>query len=294
MEATTVDILPVTTKFTLGDSITDEQKRFLEYYGFVHFESVASDDEIQTILSELDRIEAEWIGEKRRFVYGIPLFWGRDGRGQKFLQRFAFTSRFSSTISCFVSDSRFEPVRKLIGEDARVGEKEKDGVVVNRYLNVRQSAYKRLGWHTDGLRDLFYGRMPLQMLNVGLHLDRCTAEDGALRLIPSTHNQGLRDMLCRKLYFVSHDEDPNEIIVETQAGDLTIHDGRLWHRVAPSTKAAGATLRRTMFVPYLTGPYEPKTESARTPAYHHLGRVNRLFQGRINSVLRLKDVLFGT
>ena len=171
METVAIDVLPVTTKFKLGDSITDVQMRFLDYYGFLHFETVATEQEVQTILSELDRIEEKWIGEKRNFVYGIPLFWGRDGKGQKFLQRFAFTSQFSPTISSFVKDSRFEPIRKLIGEDARVGEEEKDGVVVNRYLNVRHSIYKRLGWHTDGIRDLFYGRMPVQMLNVGLHLD---------------------------------------------------------------------------------------------------------------------------
>jgi hypothetical protein len=100
-------------------------------------------------------------------------------------------------------------------------------------------------------------------------------------------------MLCRKAYFISHDEDENEIVVETKAGDLTIHDGRLWHRVAPSIKSPGATLRRTMYVPYLTGPYEPKTESARTPPYHHLGRISRGVRSRMNSLMHIKDVLFG-
>ena len=30
---------------------------------------------------------------------------------------------------------------------------EKDGVVVNRFLNMPGSAHPRLGWHTDGLRE---------------------------------------------------------------------------------------------------------------------------------------------
>jgi hypothetical protein len=30
-----------------------------------------------------------------------------------------------------------------------------------------------------------------------------------------------------------------------------------------------------MYVPYLTGPYEPKSERSPTPAYHHLGRLQR-------------------
>ena len=33
-------------------------------------------------------------------------------------------------------------------------------VVCNRFVNSPGSVYPRLGWHTDGLRDLFYGRLP--------------------------------------------------------------------------------------------------------------------------------------
>ncbi len=282
------DVEPITTKFRLGESISVQQKRFLEYYGFLHFEEVVSGDELRTVLDELDRIEERWIEEKRKLVYGIPLFWGRNAQGQRFLQRFAFASQFSEAISEFVNDKRFEPIRLLVGQNARVGEQEKDGVVVNRYLNVPMSSYQRLGWHTDGLRDLFYFRMPLQMLNVGVHFDHCSVEDGALRLIPGTHKQGFWDMAFRKPYFISHHEDPNEIVVETRPGDVTIHDGRLWHRVARSKKSPGATLRRTMYVPYLTGPYEPKSEFSRTPSYHRLGQVSRTIKGWLTSFQREK------
>jgi ectoine hydroxylase-related dioxygenase (phytanoyl-CoA dioxygenase family) len=144
-------------------------------------------------------------------------------------------------------------------------------VVVNRYLNVPGSVHPRLGWHTDGLRDLFYGRMPQQMLNIGLHLDRCTRDNGGLRLIPGSHTQGFWSMCFRKPYFVSHGEDPDEICVETEPGDLTVHDGRLWHRVARSRREGAASLRRSMYLPYLTGPYEPKSEDSPTPLYHRVG-----------------------
>ena len=131
-----------------------------------------------------------WPPAARR-VFGIPLFIGRDHRGQPFMQRLAFTSVFSERIRAFVHDPRFAPILDLVGADARIGDREKDGVVVNRYLNVPGSVHPRLGWHTDGLRDLFYGRMPQPMLNIGLHLDRCTAANGGLRLIPGSHTPGL-------------------------------------------------------------------------------------------------------
>ena len=75
-------VLPVTTKFTLGDSITDEQRRFLDHYGFLHFKGVATLEEVETLRAEQDRIQAEWVAEQRASVYGIPLFWGKGADGQ--------------------------------------------------------------------------------------------------------------------------------------------------------------------------------------------------------------------
>jgi ectoine hydroxylase-related dioxygenase (phytanoyl-CoA dioxygenase family) len=265
------DDLPLSTRFTLGPTITPEQHTFLDRHGFILFSRVAAPDEVAMLGSEIERIEAEWLAEGRRRVFGIPLFVGRDHQGRAFIQRMAFTSVFSEKIRAFVRDPRFLPILDLIGAQARVGDSEKDGVVVNRYLNVPGSVHPRLGWHTDGLRDLFYGRMPQPMLNIGLHLDRCTSANGGLRLIPGSHTQGFFSMCFRKAYFVSHRPDPAELCVETESGDLTVHDGRLWHRVARSTLTGAASLRRSMYLPYLTGPYEPKSEDSPTPAYHRVG-----------------------
>jgi phytanoyl-CoA hydroxylase len=266
-----IDDLPLNTRFTLGAEITPTQRAFLDRHGFILFANVATPDEVAMLGSEIERVEADWLSAGRRRVFGIPIFIGRDHVGNPFVQRLAFTSVFSDKIRTFIHDQRFLPILGLVGADARVGDREKDGVVVNRYLNVPGSVHPRLGWHTDGLRDLFYGRMPQPMLNIGLHLDRCTPANGGLRLIPGSHNQGFFSMCFRKAYFVSHKPDPAEVCVETEAGDLTVHDGRLWHRVARSTLSGAASLRRSMYLPYLTGPYEPKSDDSATPAYHKVG-----------------------
>ncbi len=283
-----VAIPPIGTKFKLGTEITAEQKAFLDKYGFLHFDRVATPEEVQMLRSERDRIEREWVAANRKKVFGIPVFYGTKPDGQKFCNRIAFASVFSDKIRTFVHDKRFEPVRKLIGEDARIGDREKDGVVINMYMNIPGSSYPKLGWHTDGLRDIFYGRMPVQMLNIGMHFDDCDRTNGGLRLIPGSHKQGFRDTAFRKLYFVSHDTDPDEICVETNAGDLTVHDGRLWHRVAQSQKIGEPSLRRSMYVPYLTGPYEPKDDNSKTPPYHYLGMAARTFK---QTKLKLKKKL---
>lgn len=272
--------LPLSSRFALGPRITPLQQAFLDEHGFIVFGNVASREELIAIDAEVQAIQERWLTEGRAKVYGIPLFVGRDGEGAPFIQRFAFTSVFSELVRAFVRDARFDAVRSLIGEGTRVGDEEKDGVVFNRNLNVPGSAYPRLGWHTDGLRDLFYLRKPGPMLNVGLHFDRVTAEDGGLRIIPGTHRQGFFGMCFHKPYFVAHRPDPREVAVETYPGDLTVHDGRTWHRVEASPHTGWRSLRRTMYVPYLKDAYQPKSEDSPTPLYHHLGRALRWLRRR--------------
>jgi hypothetical protein len=272
-EEVDVDSLPLTTRFTLGESITNVQRRFLEKHGYLVFANVAKLEEVAMIASELDRIEKDWIAEDRKGVYGIPLFWGKNAK-KPFLQRLPFTSVFSEKIHAFVRDDRFAPIRDLVGNGARIGDREKDGVVVNRYINQPGSAYPKLGWHTDGVRDLFYLRVPKPMLNIGLHLDECPKENGGLRLIPGSHKQGFFSMAFGKIYY-SDRPDRNEIAVETHPGDLTVHDGNLWHRVAKSTRRGPTSLRRSMYVPYLTDDFQPKDASSKTPLYHYFGAAIR-------------------
>jgi phytanoyl-CoA hydroxylase len=254
-------------RFSLGDEITRDQREFLEEHGFLVFAGVATQAECEMLASEAERIAGEWIAERRKAVYGVPLFVGKGAAGEPFVQRLPFTSVFSAQIKAFVRDDRFEPVRTLVGAGARVGDQEKDGVVMNRYLNVPGSVYPRLGWHTDGLRDLFYLRLPRPMLNVGLHLDHVPREQGGLRVIPGTHRQGMWQAAFHKPYFVSHRPDPDELAIETWPGDLTVHDGRMWHRVERSPFTGARSLRRSMYVPYLTDSYQPKGDASPTPLY---------------------------
>lgn len=270
-----LDDLPLDTRFTLGDKITPLQEAFLERHGFLIFGSVATTEEVAQINAEVNRIEGEWIADGETSINGVPIFQGVGLEDRPMMQRIPFTSCYSDYIRDFIHSDRFEPVRQLIGENTRIGHDEKDGCVVNTYVNVPGSVYPRLGWHTDGLRDLFYLRMPKRMLNVGMHLTDCPTENGGLRLIPGTHHQGFLKMCFYKLYFVDHRPDPEEVCIETRAGDLTIHDGRLWHRVERSPHTGAASVRRSMYVPYLTDDYQPKDANSSTPVYHHLGSLAR-------------------
>lgn len=256
--------------FRLQDAITPEQREFIEEHGFIRFGGVLEPAEVERLREALGEVQAQFRREQRRAVHGIPLKWGRDAGGAPYVNRFAFTSRYSPAFDALVRDPRLEPVRRFIAPDARVGDREKDGVVVNVFRNEPGSRHARLGWHTDGLRDIFYGHMPKAMYNVGLYLDDSPAEKGGLRLLPGSHRQGLLGMLFRKLHFLDHRPDPLEVAVTARAGDLTLHDGRLWHRTARASVSGDASLRRVMYVPFVTGPRIEKSESSATPLYHHL------------------------
>ncbi len=260
--------LPMTTRFRLIDRVTPLQHAFLHVHGYLVYDRVASQEEVERLKAEAQRVQQRLLDEKRTVVNGIPVWFGKDPDGQPFLQRLAFTSLFSEFVHEFVRDARFEPVRLLVGADARIGHREKDGVVLNRYVRAKGSLRPGLGWHTDGLRDVFYNwRLPDPQLNVGLHLDRIRPEDGGLRILPGTHHQGLRGLLFRKPYFVSNKPDPEEVAVETWPGDLTVHDGRTWHRVQASPHTGWRSLRHSMYVPYVTDEYRPKDENTKMLGY---------------------------
>ena len=52
-----------------------------------------------------------------------------------------------------IQEPRIQNLRFLIGKEARLTENERDGMVVNHYVNTGESKYTKLGWHTDGARN---------------------------------------------------------------------------------------------------------------------------------------------
>jgi len=260
--------------FKLGPELTTEQLDFFNAHGFIHFEQVASNEEVIMILNEMKRIEEEFISEGRETVMGVPLQWGTNDDGSPFLNRFAYASEYSESIQGFVRSDRFKAVQTLIGENSRLAEVEKDGIVINNFINTPDSAYTKLGWHTDSPRDIFYNRRkPGPMLNVGLYLDDCPLEKGGVRILPGTHTQSVAAMLLRKFpMFFTHKPDPKEVALVVKRGDLTIHDGRAWHRTAQATLTGKASQRRTMYMAWIDEPYQPRTEESGTPLFKRLQR----------------------
>ncbi|MDB5970783.1 MAG: Phytanoyl-CoA dioxygenase [Hydrocarboniphaga sp.] len=260
-------------RFELGDALTAEQLEHFQRWGFLHFSNFIAADRVQELIAATQRVENRWIDGGIEKVNGVPIKYGRDLDGRRIVQRFAFANLYDPLLADFLKDPRFKLLFALIGSpDARVGANEKDGLVVNHYVHGPHSEHSRLGWHTDGLRDIFLGSRLNPLLNVGVHLSELGIEHGGLRLLPGTHRQSLWQFLFRKRYFRDHDPDADELAIIPAAGDLTVHDGRLWHRVAQSTVSGEPSRRRVMYIPVISGAYAPKHEKSATPLYQRLAR----------------------
>ncbi|MCX8490275.1 MAG: phytanoyl-CoA dioxygenase family protein [Cyclobacteriaceae bacterium] len=255
-------------EFTLGESLTKEQIDFFEKNGFIHFKNFISKEMVDILLRDAEKIQDEWVSQGYKMINGVPIKYGTDITGKTIVQRFAFLNQHSTVFADLLKDTRLKALFSFIGtEDCRIGETEKDGLVFNHYINTEESNYTQLGWHTDALRDVFQGQKILPMLNVGIHMDTSTTDNGGLRLIPGTHNRGLRTLLFKKLYFISHKPDKSEIGLNVEPGDLTVHDGRLWHRVARSPFIGEKSRRRVMYIPIITGKFKPRSENSKPLFY---------------------------
>lgn len=261
--------------FTLGERLTAEQREFFDVHGFIRFRRYAEPALVAALAAEVEEVDRRMIAEGRSAVFGVPLVIGTRADGTRYVQRQCFASVFGTRLREFLRDPRIAAILDFAGPDYRIAERERDGLVVNHFRHEAGSAHQQLGWHTDSLRDVFYLERPRRYLNVGFYLDDSPVAKGGLRVLPGTHEQSLRSLVFRKRYFVDFAPDPEEVALEAEAGDLTFHDGRIWHRVAKSSLTGDASRRRVMYLPLMNGPVKPKDDSSPTPFYFRLRRFVR-------------------
>lgn len=260
-------------EFRLEDRLLPEHVDFFETYGFIRFKHFLPRSRAAALHTALDELTADLVRRSVTMVRGVPLIEGKRDDGRPYFGRIPFASLQHPEFAAYLEDPRFREIIRVLAPDFRIGADERDGLVVNRFRNERGAKYKNLGWHTDSLRDLFYLERPRRYLNVGFSITDSPVRVGGLRVLPCTHEQSIASMLTQKLHFVDMEPDPNELAIETEAGDLTIHDGRMWHRTALATCYGDESERCVMYLPLMNGPIVRKTESSPTPIYFHLKRL---------------------
>lgn len=280
------------TSFRIEEKITGTHKKFFEQNGFIHFKNFISREQTRELLNGIQDVERHLLRTKAKKINGIPLKFGTDTDGRTLIQRIAFASHYSDGLKTFLQDERLQSVLTLLEPySGRIGEYEKDGLVVNHYINTKDSRFTQMGWHTDSPRDLFLGSRIMPMLNVGLHLDDCSFDNGGLRVLPGTHKQSLLGLFFRKKYYADVSADKKEKGFDIEAGDLTVHDGKIWHRVQQSPLTGEASRRRVMYIPVVTGAYQPKHDGSATPFYHKVAQLQPKFEEAKLSLLQFTKKL---
>lgn len=259
--------------FELDERLTPEQLDFLDTYGFIRFKRFMPRARAHELYQAVLEIDAALVRQGVDKMKGVPLIVGKRADGTRYVQRIPFASLQHPALHEFLQDKRFRGIIDTAGPGYRIAEDERDGMVVNRFRNEPGAKYKRLGWHTDSLRDVFYLEKPRRYLNVGFYFTDSPLEVGGLRVLPCTHHQPISSMILRKAHFLDETPDPYELAIVAEAGDLTIHDGRLWHRTALATVQGDASERCVSYLPLMDGPIKRKHEGSSTPFYFHLKRL---------------------
>src|SRR5215467_11168165 len=131
----------INKRFVLGEELTPEQHQFFEEFGFIHFTSFLSPEQVQDMIAAIRELELDWMEKGVTKVNGIPLKFGKDLDGSPIVQRFAFASLYSEALHNFMNDPRLLTLKGFIKKQSRIVEDEKDGLVINHYINDGNSNF---------------------------------------------------------------------------------------------------------------------------------------------------------
>lgn len=84
--------------FTLGDYLTEEQIKFFDKNGFIHFRGAVTLDEVKAIIASTEDLQKKWITKGIKKINGVPIKYGHDENGNEIVHRFPFTSQYCEPV----------------------------------------------------------------------------------------------------------------------------------------------------------------------------------------------------
>ena len=210
--------------------LTDEQKHYMDTFGFLFFPSLLRDR-----IDDVDR-EFETLMESH----------GGDAHAGS--ERFCMAPciNHSAYLSTLLDDAYISGIASgLLGDEYQYWNS--DG---NYYVGDTR-------WHSDTAWP-----EPLRFYKMAIYLDPMTRDTGALRVIPGSHRHGegfaeaVHDQLsgCRDLWGDMDGRDVPAVALETVPGDLVVFNHSTKH------SAWGGSTRRRMFTIVFTGKHETESD----------------------------------
>ncbi|MFI2856208.1 phytanoyl-CoA dioxygenase family protein [Paenibacillus sp. JSM ZJ436] len=207
-------------------SLTRDEIEFYEKNGYMlHKKQLFSADKMQE-LSSIFEEQWELVGKKLNSELDTPHF--RDERLLKFL----------------LSDEVLDLVEPIIGPNI--------GLWSSHFICKEPLVGRQTPWHEDSA--YWKGRLSRfdKIVTVWIAIDHSTKENGCMRVIPGTHNNGFSDYEAvdgEKNIFDTEIKniDPDQAVYfELEPGQCSLHDSRIIHGAAANTsehRRCGYTMR---------------------------------------------------
>ena len=112
------------------------------------------------------------------------------------------------------------------------------GVVYQDSRPGTESAYTRIGWHSD--HQAFPNSDFYPSIALTFHIDGTSPANGFLRVVPGSHRGTTEGMP------LGFEKIPGEVGVYCDRGDVILHHSDLWHSAARATEDAPGGIRRHM------------------------------------------------
>lgn len=110
------------------------------------------------------------------------------------------------------------------------------GVVYQDCRSGSESAYSRIGWHSD--HQAFPNSNFWPAIAITIHLDATSPANGFLRVVPGSHEWATDAMP------LGFEKIAGEIAVYAERGDVILHHCDTWHAAARATEDAPGGIRR--------------------------------------------------
>ena len=215
-------------EFALGDRISREAMAFLGDNGFVVFGQLFDEAERDQILQAVDAVVESLPADHPDLRMGV----GMDGKPTP--GRVTHMVIHSESIRHLaLEDKRLQLLATLCPGGHHLMADYKSGSLFQDKSPNPGSGLRGLRWHDDWDAPV-YGRT----LTVAIYLDGSTQANGAMRVVPRTHD------IDRSIPIPADTEiHPDEIALVVEPGDVTAHLNGLWH-CSPVGWAAGPEGRR--------------------------------------------------
>jgi hypothetical protein len=243
-------------EFAIDDDL-DEMRHFFQVAGYLHLKAVFTHEEVGLYGAEVE-------SARQRTTPDDPSsWWSVTADGKDVVTRINYLGRHSSLLAELAHDSRLPRLAGLAGPGLRVCDDRLDGPMVFIKNSNVVKGNGDLGWHIDPL--LGGGPVMCPFIQIGIQLDRADAANGQLLVLAGSHRYTKHGLEWG-------DEAGLPVVaLETEPGDVTIHDAYALHTTPPPTGDDAG--RRVLYYKFA----EPKTFEWIPAGYHYN---DGLFQNR--------------